>query len=292
MKSMTGHGRGEASQDGFKIAIEVSSVNRKQSEISVVLPDELEPLESQVRDEVNRVVSRGKVSVRGTLQAADAAHGKARVNVAVARAYTEELRTLARELKLPGDVTLDALLRAPGVLETVADLADAEAFWPAVNQALNAALAGLVAMREREGANLAADLRQRIGSIRQAVAEIRERAPQVVVAYREALTTRIRNAGIEGLTMEDERLLKEVALFADRCDVSEELTRLGSHFQQFDQLLAAKEPVGRTFDFLIQEMNREINTIGSKANDAEIARRVVVVKAEFEKIREQVQNIE
>ena len=292
MKSMTGHGRGEAAEAGFKIAVEVSSVNRKQSEISVSLPDPLEPLEAQIRDEINRLISRGRLLVRVTMHAADTAHAKARINTKVAKAYTKELRALAKELKISSDITLDALLRAPGVLESAAEVDDAEVFWPAVKRALDGALAGLVKMRSKEGKHLAGDLGQRLATIRAAVAEIRQQAPQVAVNYREALITRIRNAALEGVSADDERLLKEVALFADRTDISEELTRLESHFKQFDDLLKSAEPVGRTFDFLIQEMNREVNTIGSKANDALIARHVVTVKAEFEKIREQIQNVE
>jgi uncharacterized protein (TIGR00255 family) len=272
--------------------VEVSSVNRKQSEISVNLPTELEPLESQVRDEVNRLISRGRLLVRVTMHAADTAHAKSRVNLAVAKAYVKELRAVAKALKLSSDVSLDTLMRAPGVLESAAELDDAEIFWPAVKRALDAALAGLVKMRTKEGRFLADDLRGRLASVRTAVAEIRKQAPQVAANYREALVTRIRNAGIEGILPGDERLLKEVTLFADRTDISEELTRLESHFKQYDDLLKSSEPVGRTFDFLMQELNREINTVGSKANDALIARQVVGVKAEFEKIREQVQNIE
>lgn len=292
MKSMTGHGRGEAAEAGFKIAVEVSSVNRKQSEISVSLPDELEPLEAQIRDEINRLISRGRLLVRVTMHAADTAHAKARINTKVAKAYAKELRALAKELKISSDISLDALLRAPGVLESASDVDDAEIFWPAVKKALDGALAGLVKMRSKEGKHLAVDLGGRLATIRNAVAEIRGQAPRVAVNYREALLARIRNAGLEGIAAGDERLLKEVALFADRTDISEELTRLESHFKQFDDLLKATEPVGRTFDFLVQEMNREVNTIGSKANDASIARHVVTVKAEFEKIREQIQNVE
>lgn len=292
MKSMTGHGRGEAAESGFKIAVEVSSVNRKQSEIAVSLPDPLEPLEAQIRDEINRLISRGRLLVRVTMHAADTAHAKNQINVRVAKAYAKELRALAKELKVSAELSLDTLLRAPGVLESAADLDDAEVFWPAVKKALDGALVGLVRMREKEGKHLAGDLHARIAKVKAAVTEVRQQAPQVAVNYREALVTRIRNAAIDGISADDERLLKEVALFADRSDISEELTRLESHFKQFDDLLNSKEPVGRTFDFLVQEMNREVNTIGSKANDALIARNVVTVKAEFEKIREQIQNVE
>jgi uncharacterized protein (TIGR00255 family) len=292
MKSMTGHGRGEAAQDGFKIAVEISSVNRKQTELAVHLPDELEPLEAQIREEIHRWVSRGRLVVRVTMHAADTAHAKARVNRTVARAYARELRALARELKLNPELSLDTLLRSPGVMETATDLNDAEQFWPAVKKALDAALAGLIRMREKEGRHLAADLRRRIRRVHGAVAQIRRHAPQVAAQYREALLARLRHAGLEGIAPDDERLLKEVVLFADRSDISEELTRLESHFRQFDDLLQSAEPVGRTVDFLLQEMNREINTIGAKANDALIARQVITAKAEFEKIREQIQNVE
>ena len=289
---MTGHGRGEAAESGFKIAVEVSSVNRKQSEIAVSLPDPLEPLEAQIRDEINRLISRGRLLVRVTMHAADTAHAKNQINVRVAKAYAKELRALAKELKVSAELSLDTLLRAPGVLESAADLDDAEVFWPAVKKALDGALVGLVRMREKEGKHLGDDLHGRIAKVKAAVTEIRQQAPQVAANYREALITRIRNAAIDGISADDERLLKEVALFADRSDISEELTRLESHFKQFDDLLKSKDPVGRTFDFLVQEMNREVNTIGSKANDALIARNVVTVKAEFERIREQIQNVE
>jgi uncharacterized protein (TIGR00255 family) len=292
MKSMTGHGRGEAVQRGFKVTVEISSVNRKQSDLSLSLPDELEPLEAQIRDEIHRLVARGRLLVRVKLHAGGAAAARARVNDALAKAYAKELRRVVKELKLAGNVTLDHLLRAPGVLESAVEADDAQELWPVVKKALDQALAGLNAMRVKEGAHLAADLRARLNLIREAAGEVARQAPQVAERYRQQLHERIRNAGLEGLAPDDERLLKEVALFADRSDISEELTRLQSHFKQFEDLLKAAEPVGRTLDFLTQEMNREVNTIGSKANDAAISRQVVVAKSELEKLREQIQNVE
>jgi uncharacterized protein (TIGR00255 family) len=147
-------------------------------------------------------------------------------------------------------------------------------------------------MREREGRHLAKDLRTRVVLMRRTVKDVQSRAPAVAVRYREQLLERIRAAGVDGLRTDDDRLLKEVSFFAERSDISEELTRLESHFQQFDQLVASAEPIGRTLDFLAQEINREVNTIGSKANDAELSRCVVTLKAEVEKFREQVQNVE
>ena len=293
MKSMTGYGRGEAAQKGLKITVELSSVNRRQSEISVSLPRALESLEPRVRDEVNRRVARGRLNVKVSWHAgANDITARARLNVPLAKAYLKELTKLARELKVSESIALDTLLRVPGVLEDEEELADADEFWPAVQKALTGALGALVKMREREGAHLGQDLRTRMAFMRRSVARIGKAAPQMVERYREQLRERVKSAGLETPPPDDERLMKEVVYFADRSDISEEITRLGSHFKQFDELLRSAEPVGRTLDFLAQEMNREVNTVGSKANDSVISREVVVMKAELEKFREQVQNVE
>jgi uncharacterized protein (TIGR00255 family) len=293
MKSMTGYGAGAAARSGWKITVEMSSVNRKQSEITVNLPRELEVLEAQIRDEVNRRIARGRVTVRVTLHASDeVSAARVRVNVALARAYARQLRELGRQLKLPGDLTLDHLVRAPGVLEPEDEMADAEEFWPAVEGALQQALEKMVIMREREGAHLGQDLAKRIALMRKSVVRVQKQAPQVQKRYRQQLLDRVSKAGLAAEALEEERLLKEIVLFADRSDISEELSRLQSHFHQFDEYARSEEPVGRTLDFLAQEMNREINTLGSKANDSLISREVVVLKAELEKFREQSMNVE
>jgi uncharacterized protein (TIGR00255 family) len=293
MNSMTGYGRGECSRDGFKITVELSSVNRKQGEISVLLPRELEVLEAQIRDVVNQSIARGRVTARVTLHAAEnKAAGRVRLNASLARAYVRELNRLGRELKLPGGVTLDLLARVPGVLETGEEPADAEDFWPAIEQALQPALRTLLKMRQREGAHLAKDLAVRVATMRKSAEQVRKQAPRVQERFREQLIQRVKDAGVSLPAPDDDRLLKEVVYFADRSDISEELTRLQSHFQQFDDCLASREPVGRVLDFLAQEMNREINTIGSKANDSLISRSVVTLKTELEKFREQAQNVE
>jgi uncharacterized protein (TIGR00255 family) len=293
MKSMTGYGRGERSQDGFKIVVELNSVNRKQAEISLNLPREMEILEAQIRDIVNHAVARGRVTVRVTMHAGGGKDSaRMHLNVALAKAYARELNKLATQLKLPGGVTLDHLVRAPGVLQTDEQIAGEEDFWPAVEGALKQGLGALLKMREREGAHLAKDLSARITLMRKSVAEVKRQAPAVAERYRDQLRARIKNAGLEMPAADDDRLLKEIVYFADRSDISEETTRLESHFQQYDDCLKSKEPVGRTLDFLAQEMNREINTIGSKANDSLISREVVTLKAELEKFREQAQNVE
>ena len=293
MKSMTGYGRGDCSKDGFKITVELSSVNRKQSEISVTLPREMELLEAQIRDLINRHIARGRLTVRASLHAgASKASARMHVNVPLAKAYARELNLLAKQLKLPGPVTLDQLARAPGVLQTDEELAVEQDLWPAMERALKQALSQMVKMREREGAHLAQDLAKRIAIMRQSAAQIQKHAPTVAERYRQQLIERIKSAGLEAPGAEDERLLKEVVYFADRSDISEELTRLQSHFQQFEDGRKSKEPVGRMLDFLAQEINREVNTIGSKANDSLISREVVTLKAELEKFREQAQNVE
>jgi uncharacterized protein (TIGR00255 family) len=293
MKSMTGYGWGECSRNGFKVTVELSSVNRKQSEISMNLPRELEVLEAQMRDEINQRVARGRVTARVSLHAIEGKEAaRAHINKPLAKAYARELERLAKDLKLSGAVSLDLIMRAPGVLQSNEEMADAEHFWPAVEKSLRQALAMLVNVRQREGTTLRKDLCKRVAIMRQAVGRVQKQAPQVQKRYREQLIERAKGAGLNDMEMEEDRLLKEVVYFADRSDISEELTRLGSHFQQFDDCLKKNEPVGRMLDFLAQEMNREINTIGSKANDATISREVVVLKTELEKFREQAQNVE
>lgn len=290
---MTGYGRGECAQDGFKITVELSSVNRKQAEVSVTLPREMEMLEAQIRDAIHRAVARGRVNVRVTLHAAEDKLGaRKHINHALAKDYAGEFARLAKQLKLSGEVTLDQVLRAPGVFHTDEELAETEDLWPAVEKALTQGVAALVKMREREGAHLAKDLSARIGVMQKAVTLVQKQAPLTAENYRKNLLERIKAAGLETIQADDERLLKEIVLFADRSDIAEELTRLQSHFVQFADCCKSKEPVGRTLDFLAQEMNREINTIGSKANDAIISREVVTLKAELERFREQAQNVE
>lgn len=290
---MTGYGRGDCSQDGFKITVELSSVNRKQSEMSVNLPREMEMLEAQIRDVINRYISRGRLTVRVLLHSGTSKlSARMHLNAPLAKAYARELNKLSKQLKLPGPVTLDHLARAPGVFQTDEQIAEEEDFWPAVEKALKTALSAMLKMREREGAHLREDLIKRITIMRKAVAQIKKHAPGVAERYRKQLVERIKSAGLAAPGAEDDRMIKEVVYFADRSDISEELTRLQSHFQQFDDCLKSKEPVGRTLDFLAQEMNREINTIGSKANDSLISREVVTLKAELEKFREQAQNVE
>lgn len=289
---MTGYGRSDCAMNGFKVTVELSSVNRKQGEVAVTLPRELEALETEVRDMIHRAVSRGRITARVILHAPEGeSFARMHLNVPLARAYAGELARLARDLKLPGGVTLDHLVRAPGVFQTDDMLTNVDEFRAAVMRALEQALKALVKTRAREGAHLEKALTQQITVMRRSVALVKKNAGTAQQRYRDQLHERIKAAGLN-VAIDDERLMKEVVLFADRSDISEELTRLESHFKQFEDCRKSEEPVGRMLDFLAQEMNREVNTIGAKANDAVIAREVVNLKAELEKFREQAQNLE
>src|SRR5215510_14845384 len=198
MKSMTGYGRGEASQDGFKITVELSSVNRKQSEIFVNLPREMEMLEAPIRDLINRYVARGRLTVRvGFHAGASKQSARMHLNIPLAKAYARELAKLSKQLNLPGPVTLDHLARAPGVFQTDEQIAEEEDFWPAVEKALKKALQAMVRMRQREGEHLRQDLAERVNAMRRATAKIQKHAPGVAQRYRNQLVERIKTAGLE-----------------------------------------------------------------------------------------------
>ena len=291
MNSMTGYGRGEAARGGAKFTVEISTVNRKQAELSLYLPRELDALESRARDEINAKVSRGRIAARVQWTAKSGDRAQVEIDRNLAKEYAKEYRKLATDLKLGGEVSLDTILRAPGVLQTSEEELDVESLWTPLRTAVRAALKELLAMRAREGANLKKDLQKRIDELQKSVKAVKRQAPKTVRRHREALLDRLNQSGLD-LKLDDERVLKEVALFADRIDITEELTRLESHFGQFADYAKSKGPVGRTLDFLSQEMNREVNTIGSKANDPLISRLVVAMKSELEKFREQVQNVE
>lgn len=288
--SMTGFGRGEAQGGGTRVIAEISSVNRKQFDCSVSLPREYAACEARVVALVRATVRRGHVK-GGVSVSRAAGDGAGEVDLKRARARLYLLRRAARELGLPDDLTASRLAEWHDVVRVDAPAPDLDRDWPLIERAVQQALARLDAMRRREGKSLARDLVGRVRRLRRSAGDIRTRAPRVAASYRAALAARIA-AVTGGLQLDAAVLAREVALFADRCDISEELTRLASHFEQFDGLLSGGESCGRTLDFLCQEIAREINTIGSKANDSAISRQVVMFKAELEAVREQAQNIE
>lgn len=288
---MTGFGRGEAQRQGVTWSVECSSVNRKQLEVAVNLPRELAELENAVRTDVSAVVSRGRVNIAVRKDAAATSADTVRVDQVLATHYFHAMHALALKLDIPAEIALTDITRLPGVLNVAQTEIAAEEAWPAIQEALAAALKQLAAMRATEGASLRADIEARLLHIESLLESIRTKAATVPEHQRKLLRQRLEDAGLP-LPLEDERLVKEIALFADRTDISEELTRAASHIKQFRTYLDADTPAGRSLDFLLQEFFREFNTMGSKCNSAEIAHHVVTAKTELEKIREQVQNAE
>lgn len=292
MKSMTGFGRGEATGPGGRCAVELSSVNRKQADIDLRLPRDWQPLEAGIRQLLTGVLSRGRLHGILTWDATEESSATLQVDEALAREYAHSLARLGETLGTPMVLTPDALLRAPGVFTVASrEAATPESLQPAVHSAVVAALIAWDEARVREGAHLHADLTARLGTLQQILDQISAEAPKVAPLHRAALHRRLEEAGLP-LPLEDERLLKEIALFADKCDISEEISRLGGHLVEFKRLMDSDTPSGRPLDFLTQEMHRELNTMGAKASHAAIQHLVVAGKTEVERVREQVQNVE
>ncbi|MDR1191114.1 MAG: YicC family protein [Verrucomicrobiales bacterium] len=292
MNSMTGFGRAEANLPGRKIKTEISSVNsRKGLDLTVSVPREFTALEGGVRELVQKEVSRGRVTVSVVIEGDGADGGGLRVNRLLLKRYCREIKALARELNVSGEVGMDALLRLPGVLG--ADNADAAGgrTRTLVFGSVALALAAWQKARAREGAFLCRALARQFGALDKSVAAIDRRKGAVLARYRRNLQQRLAEAALT-VAPDDERLAKELVIFSDRCDITEEVTRLRAHCHEARRLLRTADAIGRNLDFLLQEIGREVNTIGGKANDLEISRCVVVLKTELEKIREQVQNLE
>ena len=291
MHSMTGFGRGSATSETWHAAVEINSLNRKQAEVVVQAPRELSELDGRIRKVVLAAVSRGRIQVSINLERAQGALETIRVDKVLAQAFHRALVELGQAVGHEITPAAADYLRQPGILISGAGEIDVEDAWQTISPALDEALAAICKMRETEGTHLKLDLLTRLDLLAACVARITAEAPARPLRQRELLTKRLREAGLD-LDPSDERVVRELALFADRCDVSEELTRLDSHFAKFREYLDAAEAPGRALDFLCQEMFREFNTIGSKANDAGIAQTIVEAKTELEKIREQVQNVE
>lgn len=291
MNSMTGFGAATAPLGGSSIRVEIGGVNRKQAEIAVALPRAWAALETTLRDIVASAVSRGRVNVSLTLQQTPGAAGTLALNRDKLAALTTTLAEAENTLGRSIDTSLDSLLRLGIIAEETETDIPLETVQAAAEPAVREALEAFLKLRAQEGENMKRDLLARIATLRRFREQLMARAAGVATRHREVLLKRLAEAGLP-LPLDDERIIKEIALFADKCDVSEEMTRLESHLNQFEIICEKTEPVGRTLDFLCQEIFRELNTTGSKANDAELAQLVVTAKTELEKIREQVQNIE
>lgn len=291
IRSMTGYGRDQQLLHGRSITVEIRSVNHRYFEFSCRAPRGCAFLEDRLKRSLQSAISRGKVEVSLTLQTIESRHTSVAVDHALAGQYLTALRALGEEYSLPDDLTLSSIARLPDVFTLCRDEEDEEELAADVLQVLQNALDRFVAMREAEGERLRADVLSRVVTMEEHLSFVEERSPQTVMEYRARLTAKLTEL-LNGAVPDEARILTEAAIVADRLAVDEETVRLRSHFAQLRRIMESTEPVGRKLDFLVQEMNRETNTIGSKCSDTAIAGHVVEMKSEIEKIREQIQNIE
>ena len=291
IRSMTGYGRDQQLLHGRSITVEIRSVNHRYFEFSCRAPRGCAFLEDRLKRALQSAISRGKVEVSLTLQTVENRHTSVAVDHALAGQYLTALRTLGEEYSLPDDLTLSVVARLPDVFTVCRDEEDEEELAADVLSVLQNALARFVAMRETEGERLRADVLSRLSVMEEHLSFVEERSPQTLAEYRARLTARLTEL-LNGAVPDENRILTEAGIVADRLAVDEETVRLRSHFAQLRKIMESTEPVGRKLDFLVQEMNRETNTIGSKCSDTAIAGHVVEMKSEIEKIREQIQNIE
>jgi len=290
IKSMTGYGRGQANVDGLSFSVEIRTVNHRYGDVTIKAPRLLMPLEGQIKKVVSAVLKRGKIDVFITQEVTGQSATQPVVNSPLADAYLQIFRQLIDRYGLEGGVSLDLLIAQKDVLLLQETKIEEQELTECLLQALDVALKALLVMREREGEATRIDICQRLDSLGDLLENIIQRAPQVPLEWQLKLKERLGRLGDDA--GDPQRVAQEIALFADRCDISEEVTRFNSHLEQFRGLMNQTEPVGRQMDFLVQELNREANTMGSKSNDAELTSQVVILKSELEKIREQVQNIE
>ena len=289
--SMTGFGRGTAVRNGREITVELRSVNSRYFEYSSRIPRTCSYLDSRLKKQLNERITRGKVELSMTVQNVDAADTVVAVNMELARSYQQAMRDISEQLGVKNDISAGVITRFPDVLTTRHADVDEEQLWEDVSAVTAQALDRFVEMRAAEGAKMKADVAGRAQTILDCVAFVEERSPQTVREYNEKLAARVHEL-LGDVTLDEGRLLQEMAIFADKVAVAEETVRLRSHIAQLGKFLEAEEPIGRKMDFLVQEINREANTIGSKASDVAIGGKVIDIKAEVEKIREQIQNIE
>lgn len=291
LRSMTGYGRGEATVDGCRIVFEIKSVNHKYFEFNSRISRGYLFLEDRLKAYVQSKISRGKVDVFLQIEPLEEADVQVLVNHALASGYLSALRELKERYQLPDEPTLALMSRYSDVFSVHKEPADEDAVWNAVRQVADMAIASFLRMREAEGARLQEDILEKAAEVITLVDQIEQITPETVESYRERLQGKIQEL-LQDNRFDEQRLLTEVAIFADKVAVDEETVRLRSHFQQLRKLVDSQGPVGRKIDFLVQEMNREANTIGSKSVNSQIAYLVVDIKALIEKIREQVQNVE
>lgn len=290
IRSMTGYGRFDVQIDGAGCSVETRCVNGRHLELSTRLPREWSDKEGLIRETVRELVQRGSLNIYIRRDETPSEH-EVRIDVELARSYVSELRKLAVELHIEPSISVSTLVQIPAIFHGKAEEQERPDVWPELQKAIRTALTAMNAMRDSEGAALAADLTKRLESIREGLLEVERRSIERIPRERDRLHERVKNVLGEA-TLDESRLALEIVLIAEKLDVSEECVRLRSHLDHFVSFMNSTEQAGRKLNFLLQEMNREVNTIGSKTNDAEIALIVVGMKEELERIREQVQNVE
>lgn len=291
LKSMTGFGRAVEEIDGYVITVEIKSVNHRYFDFSSRIPRQYGFLDDKLKSYINSKVSRGKVECYVSVEALDTEDAAVVINKTLASAYVKALKELSEEYSLKEDFGTAFVSRLPDVFVLKKADEDEEKIWQLVKSVTDEAIEKFIQMRAVEGAKMKEDVASRAEYILDCVSFIEERSPQTVKEYNDKLVERVHEI-IGDVSLDEQRIIQEVAVYADKVAVAEETVRLRSHIAQLKTFLESEEPIGRKMDFLVQEINREANTIGSKANDVEIARKVVDIKAEVEKIREQIQNIE
>ena len=291
IRSMTGFGRGNSEKDGKSFTIEIKSVNHRYFETNIRMPRVLIAFEDKIRKIIGEKVKRGKLDVFVTQGSYDKEDVEASLNEKLAQSYINCFQILKEKYGLAGDISIDTIARLPEVITLKQKEEDVSQTFQPIEESLTKALEALLYMREREGEKLLADVMLKCDFINNLVGNIKERAPLVVGEYKLKLTQRLNTLNKE-VEFDENRVSMEIAIFADKVGIDEEIVRLNSHIEQMKETLILNEPIGRKLDFIIQEMNRETNTIASKANDLEILNTVINMKSEIEKIREQIQNIE
>ena len=291
LKSMTGYGRVKVENDLREITVELRSVNHRYLDLNIKVPRIYGYLEEMVSKQAQAAIARGKVDIFVSVRAKEGADIRVSPNMAVIQGYVDAIKKVSETYGLSDEATALSLLRLPDAMEQSKEEADADQLKAEVSAVLDQALTEYNAMREKEGARLVEDVTYRAGLIAQSVDYVEQRSPDCVEEYRQRIAARMTEL-LDGTEVAQQRILQEAALYADKVNVTEEIVRLRSHLAQLETMLKSPAAIGRKLDFLVQEMNRETNTIGSKANDFQIAKTVVDMKAEIEKIREQIQNLE
>ena len=291
IRSMTGYGRQEATLAGMDITVEIKSVNHRYYEFSSRITRGYGFLEEKIKSYLQGRISRGKVDVYVGIETVDAVSSEIIVNHSLAEGYMKALQELSERYQIPNDVTVSSLSRYPDIFSVHKAPEDEEAIWENVRRVLEIAADKFIEMRKSEGQRLKEDVVARMKTLLQYVEFVEKRSPETVAEYQNRLLARLSEL-LQDVSVDESRLVMEAAIFADKVAVAEETVRLRSHFSEMEQMLSSDEGIGRKLDFIVQEINRETNTIGSKAQDSQIAHVVIEMKAEIEKIREQIQNIE